>query len=131
MVEETEQYLATWGDSGERDLYTSTQDITLFIATRCLLGNEIRRHFSAEFARMYQDLHGGMSILAYFMPHAPLPAFRRRDRAREGVQRLLSGIMAARRKESGAHEDFLETLMTFRDRATARRSPTTSSSGCC
>jgi len=115
MVEETEQYLATWGDSGERDLYTSTQDITLFIATRCLLGNEIRRHFSTEFARMYQDLHGGMSILAYFMPHAPLPAFRRRDRARQGVQRLLSGIMAARRKESGAHEDFLETLLAFRD----------------
>src|SRR5688572_18230455 len=108
MVEETERYLATWGDAGERDLYMSTQDITLFIATRCLLGNEIRRQFSAEFARIYQHLDGGMSILAYFMPHAPLPAFRRRDRAREEIYTLLGGIMAARRQEAGgSHEDFL------------------------
>jgi sterol 14alpha-demethylase len=116
MVEETERYLATWGDAGERDLYTSTQDITLFIATRCLLGHEIRREFSAEFARIYQHLDGGMSILAYFMPHAPLPAFRRRDRAREEIYALLGGIMDRRRKETGGtHEDFLATLMAFRD----------------
>ena len=116
MVEETEQYLATWGESGERDLYMSMQDITLFIATRCLLGEEIRRHFSREFARLYHDLDGGMSILAYFMPHAPLPAFRRRDRARAAVSTLLAGIMEGRRKEpGGSHEDFLQTLMAFRD----------------
>ena len=115
MVEETEQYLATWGDSGERDLYEATQDITLFIATRCLLGNEIRRHFSSEFARLYHDLDGGMSILAYFMPNAPLPAFRRRDRARAAVDRLLTRIMESRRERRDEHEDFLETLMSFRD----------------
>jgi sterol 14-demethylase len=116
MVDETERYLATWGDAGERDLYASTQDITLFIATRCLLGEEIRRKFSAEFARLYKDLDGGMSILAYFMPHAPFPAFRRRDRAREAVYELLGGIMDARRKAPGvAYEDFLATLMAFRD----------------
>jgi sterol 14-demethylase len=115
MVEETERYLSTWGDSGERDLYEITQDITLFIATRCLLGNEIRRHFSAEFARLYHDLDGGMSILAYFLPNAPLAAFRRRDRAREAVSRLLAAIMESRREEPGHHEDFLETLMAFRD----------------
>jgi sterol 14-demethylase len=116
MVEETEHYLATWGDAGERDLFTSTQDITLFIATRCLLGDEIRRHFSTEFARLYHDLDGGMSILAYFLPRAPLPAFRRRDRAREAVYRLLAGIMETRRGNGeSTHEDFLDTLMAFRD----------------
>jgi sterol 14alpha-demethylase len=116
MVEETEQYLGTWGDSGERDLFSSTQDITLFIATRCLLGDEIRRHFSTRFARLYHDLDGGMSILAYFVPHAPLPVFRRRDRARDAVYSLLSDIMSARRRNGDAtHEDFLDTLMTFRD----------------
>lgn len=116
MVEETERYLATWGDAGERDLFTSTQDITLFIATRCLLGDEIRRHFSTEFARLYHDLDGGMSILAYFLPRAPLPAFRRRDRAREAVYTLLARIMEARRRNGeSTHEDFLDTLMAFRD----------------
>ena len=116
MVEETERYLASWGDAGERDLFTSTQDITLFIATRCLLGDEIRGHFSTEFARLYHDLDGGMSILAYFLPRAPFPAFRRRDRAREAVYTLLAGIMETRRvNHDGTHEDFLDTLMAFRD----------------
>lgn len=116
MVDETERYLDTWGDAGERDLFTSTQDITLFIATRCLLGDEIRRHFSAEFARLYHDLDGGITILAYFMPHAPMPAFRRRDRARDAVYSLLAGIMAKRRGNGATpHEDFLATLMAYRD----------------
>jgi sterol 14alpha-demethylase len=116
MVEETDRYLATWGDGGERDLFDTTQDLTLFIATRCLLGNEIRRHFSAEFARLYHDLDGGMTVLAFFIPHAPLPAFRRRDRAREAVYDLLAAIMAARRNDGAApHEDFLATLMAYRD----------------
>jgi sterol 14-demethylase len=116
MVEETDRYLSTWGDTGERDLFTATQDITIFIATRCLLGDEIRRHFSTEFARLYHDLDGGMTLLAYFMPHAPLPAFRRRDRAREAVYELLAGIMAARRSNGAApHQDFLSTLMAYRD----------------
>jgi sterol 14alpha-demethylase len=116
MVEETEAYLDTWGDEGERDLFASTQDLTLFIATRCLLGNEIRRHFSTEFARLYHDLDGGMTVLAFFVPHAPLPAFRRRDRARQAVNRLLAGIIAARRSNGAVpHEDFLSTLMAFRD----------------
>jgi sterol 14-demethylase len=116
MVEETERYLSTWGDAGERDLFTTTQDMTIFIATRCLLGDEIRRHFSTEFARLYHDLDGGMTVLAYFMPHAPLPAFRRRDRARKAVYELLAGIMAARRSNGAVpHEDFLSTLMAYRD----------------
>jgi sterol 14-demethylase len=120
MVEETEQYLNTWGDAGERDLFTSMQDITLFIATRCLLGDEIRRHFSTEFARLYHDLDGGMSILAYFLPRAPLPAFRRRDRAREAVYALLADIMNTRRRQADAKdEDFLDTLMAVRDDAGA------------
>ena len=116
MVEETDRYLATWGDAGERDLFTSMQEITLFIATRCLLGDEIRSHFSSQFARLYHDLDGGMTILAYFMPHAPLPAFRRRNRARDAVHELLAGIIAARRTNGATpHEDFLSTLMGYRD----------------
>jgi sterol 14-demethylase len=116
MVEETDRYLATWGDAGERDLFSATQDLTLFIATRCLLGNEIRRRFSAEFARLYHDLDRGMTVLAFFAPHAPLPGFRRRDRARQAVYHLLADIMVARRGNGVTpHEDFLSTLMAYRD----------------
>ena len=119
MVEETTQYLDSWGGRGERDLFSSTQELTLFVATRCLLGEEVRRHCSTEFARLYHDLDGGMSILAYFFPHAPVPAFRRRDQARDAVYALLSRIMDARRNNGDTHEDFLDTLMAFRDERNA------------
>lgn len=116
MVEETQSYLQSWGDAGERDLFAATQDLTLFIATRCLLGEEVRRHFSAEFARLYHDLDGGMTVLAFFMPQAPLPAFRRRDRARAAVQQLLARVIASRRANGAVrHEDFLSTLLAHRD----------------
>jgi sterol 14-demethylase len=116
MVEETDRHLSTWGESGERDLFKSTQELTLFIASRCLLGGEIRRRFSTEFARLYHDLDGGMTVLAYFLPHAPLPAFKRRDRAREAIHHLLAGIMEERRRSGDdTHEDFLGTLMAYRD----------------
>jgi sterol 14-demethylase len=115
MVEEAEQYLATWGNAGERDVYEVSQDIIFFFATRTLLGPEIRRRFNTEFARLYKHLAGGMTMLAYFAPHAPLPAFRRRDRARAAVLELLRRIMTERKQADTESDDFLGTLMAYRD----------------
>ncbi|HEY3234014.1 MAG TPA: cytochrome P450 [Polyangiaceae bacterium] len=116
MAEEADSFLDGWGERGELDLFDATNQLTTFIATRCLLGDEFRTHLTADFARMYHDLDRGMSLLAYFAPHAPLPAFKKRDRAREEVSRLLSGVMRARhsRQDSAVHEDFLQTLMDAR-----------------
>jgi sterol 14-demethylase len=119
MTEEAEAYLDRWGDAGEVDLFDTTQDLTTFIATRTLLGEEIRKHLTTEFARLYHDLDGGMNLLAYFVPNAPLPSFRRRDRARVEVEKLLSKVMVERRRKKQAgdtteYEDFLQTLMDSR-----------------
>jgi sterol 14alpha-demethylase len=115
MGEEAEAYLDRWADSGEVDLFDVTQDLTTFIATRCLLGAEVRRHLTTEFARLYHDLDGGMNLIAYFLPNAPLPSFRRRDAARAAVNELLSKVMIDRRRQGGGeHEDFLQTLMDAR-----------------
>lgn len=116
MAEEAETFLDGWGERGEVDLFDVTNQLTTFIATRCLLGAEFRQHLTADFARLYHDLDRGMSLVAYFAPNAPLPAFRKRDRAREEVNRLLSKVMADRRaRNDGAeHEDFLQTLMDAR-----------------
>jgi sterol 14alpha-demethylase len=116
MAGEADTYLDTWGERGEIDLFDATNQLTTFIATRCLLGEEVRRHLNADFARLYHDLDRGMSIIAYFAPNAPLPSFKKRDHAREAVGRLLSRVMADRRAApAGAeHEDFLQTLMEAR-----------------
>lgn len=114
MQEETEAYTDAWGEAGEIDVATAMNELTVFIATRCLIGEEMRRRVSAEFAHLYHDLEGGINLVAFFNPHLPLPAFRRRDRARTRIQALISEVIATRRAQGVEGEDFLQTLMAAR-----------------
>jgi sterol 14-demethylase len=112
--EEVENYLARWGDQGEVDLLTLTNELTVYIASRCLIGREFRQNVSKEFAGLYHDLEGGINLLAFFWPHLPLPSFRRRDRARARMVEIIAKIIADRRARGTTEEDFLQTLMTAR-----------------
>lgn len=112
MAEEAEAYFDRWGDSGEIDLPAVTNELTVFIASRCLIGHEFRQNLSTEFAQLYRDLEGGLNLIAFFQPHLPLPSFKRRDRARVRMGELISQIIAARRASGTEGEDFLQTLMT-------------------
>jgi sterol 14-demethylase len=114
MEEEVRRYLANWGKEGEVDLLDAANDLTVFIASRCLVGKEFREGLSTEFARLYADLEEGINLLAFFQPRLPLPSFRRRDRARVRMVELISQIIAKRRTQGSGGEDFLETLMTAR-----------------
>lgn len=114
MEEETEAYVADWGDEGEFDLVTAMNELTVFIAGRCLIGEDFRRGLSKEFAHLYHDLEGGVNLLAFFKPNLPLPSFRRRDRARARIVALISRIIATRRAAGVEGTDFLGTLMTAR-----------------
>jgi len=111
MAEEAEAYCAAWAEAGEIDLLTAMQELTVFIASRCLIGHEFRRHLSTEFAHLYHDLEGGFNLLAFLWPYLPLPAFKRRDRARARMVDLIAQIVAQRRAQNIAGEDFLQTLM--------------------
>ena len=116
MAEEAETYFDAWGDAGEVDLLQVTNELTTFIASRCLIGHEFRQNLSTEFAHLYHDLEGGLNLLAFFQPNLPLPSFRRRDRARVRMAELISKIIAQRRATGTEGEDFLQTLMTARYR---------------
>jgi sterol 14-demethylase len=114
MLEEAEAYFEEWGDEGEADLFVAMNELTVFIASRCLIGQEFRRRLSKEFAHLYHDLEGGITLLAFLNPHLPLPAFRRRDRARAQTAELIGHIIGERRAHKVAGEDFLQTLMDAR-----------------
>lgn len=114
MAEEAEGYFEQWGKSGEIDLPAAMNELTVFIASRCLIGREFRQRLSAEFADLYHDLEGGLNLLAFFQPRLPLPSFKRRDRARIRMAELISQIIAERRASGREGEDFLQTLMTAR-----------------
>lgn len=114
MMEEAQSYIARWQDVGEIDLITMANDLTVFIASRCLIGDEFRKRLSDEFAPLYRDLEAGVNLVAFFSPNFPLPAMRRRDRARREIARLIAGIVSERERSGRNGEDFLQTLMGAR-----------------
>jgi sterol 14alpha-demethylase len=114
MADEAENFFEKWGDSGEVDLLVSMNELTTYVASRCLVGHEFRQNLSAEFASLYHDLEGGLNMIAFFQPNLPLPSFKRRDRARVRMVQLISQIIADRRATGKEGEDFLQTLMTAR-----------------
>jgi sterol 14alpha-demethylase len=116
MQDETESFLAELGNSGEIDLPEMLDQLTTFIAGRCLIGNEFRQILSREFADLYHDLEGGINLVAFFSPNLPLPAMRRRDRARERLVELIAGLIRTRKANENDTDDFLSTLMAARFR---------------
>jgi len=114
MKEEVESYISRWSDEGVIDLVQLGNELTVFIASRCLIGREFRRNVSDEFAHLYHDLEAGLNLIGFFWPNLPLPAFKRRDRARTRMVEIIGRIVAERRASGTEGEDFLQTLMTAR-----------------
>lgn len=111
VVLETEDTTRSWGQSGVVDFVELCRALTSFTSSRCLLGKEFREGMSEEFARVYHDLEGGVTPLAYIDAHLPIPSFKRRDKARVRMVEMISGIVRDRQKNGRTGEDFLQTLM--------------------
>jgi sterol 14-demethylase len=114
VVLETEDTTRAWGQSGVVDFVELTRTLTSFTSSRCLLGKEFREGMSEEFARVYHDLEGGVTPLAYIDAHLPIPSFKKRDRARVRMVEMISSIVRDRKKHGRKGEDFLQTLMDSR-----------------
>ena len=111
VARETLDIIDGWGDEGEIEASAFFGMLTNFTSSSCLLGKEFRNEMSEEFAKVYYDLERGIVAWGYIHPYLPIPAFRRRDRARARLGGMVSDIVR-KRKESGYRgEDFLQTLM--------------------
>ena len=114
MFDETSRFADALGEEGEVDLPHALNELTVKIASRCLIGQEVRDRVDTGFAEAYHDLQKGINTLGFFFPRLPTPAHRSRDRARRRVVEIFSGIMAARRKSGADPDDFMQTLMNAR-----------------
>ena len=115
IVAEAEGYFSSrWFAEGEADLLRTMNELTIFVASRCLIGPEFRSRLTDEFAQLYRALEGGINLIAFLWPYFPRPAHRRRDRARERMVELISAIIEERRSSGQSGEDFLQTLMDAR-----------------
>jgi sterol 14-demethylase len=111
IADETHKAIADWGDEGEIEVCEFFGTLTSFTSSRCLLGEEFRNEMSAEFAKVYADLEAGIVPIAYVNAHLPIPAFRKRDRARARLGEMVSAIIERRRSRGIEGEDFTQTLM--------------------
>ena len=114
MFEEASAFADALGSEGEIDLPHAMNELTVRIASRCLIGQEVRDRVDTGFAEAYRDLQKGINTLGFFLPRLPTPAHRSRDRARRTVAEIFSGIMAARRNAGVGPDDFMQTLMNAR-----------------
>jgi sterol 14alpha-demethylase len=114
IANEVARSIGGLGDDGVLDMYEYTKVLTNFTSSACLLGREFRENMTEEFARVYSDLERGITPLAYLNAHLPIPAFRKRDRARARLVEMITAMIADRRKHSREGEDFLQTLMEAR-----------------
>jgi sterol 14-demethylase len=114
MLRETSEFADRLGEEGEIDLPSAMNQLTVNIASHCLLGREVREQVDEGFAEAYHDLQKGINTLGFFLPRLPTPGHRSRDRARRRVAALFGEIMAERRRSASAPEDFMQTLMHAR-----------------
>jgi sterol 14-demethylase len=71
--------------------------LTNYTSSSCLLGKEFRNEMSEEFSKVYYDLERGIVAWGYIHPYLPIPAFRRRDKARARLGDMVSEIVEGRR----------------------------------
>jgi sterol 14-demethylase len=114
MEEETLAFVESWGQAGKLDLLDALNELTVYNACRCLIGLDFRRRLSGRFARSYRDLEAGVNLVAFFKPHWPLPAMRRRDRGRAQIVPLIASVLDERQRRGPGDEDFVDTLLHAR-----------------
>ena len=114
MQQETQQFISKWDSEKIIDLPEMTNELTVNIASQCLLGEEIRSRLDGEFAALFHDLQGGINTFGFFAPYLPTPRHRRRDRARREISRLVSDILDVRRQPGHEAKDFMQALINAR-----------------
>ncbi len=114
IAQEVVRTTADWDQRGTIDLGQFMKVLTTYTSTHCLLGREFRETLTEEFAAVYHDLETAVNAIAVLNPRLPLPAFRRRDRARVKLGQMMTRIIDARRQAGAAGDDFLQTLIDAR-----------------
>lgn len=117
---QTSKYLNLKNGSGTTNVMNSQPEITIFTASRSLLGDEMRRRFDASFAQSYADLDKGFTPINFVFPNLPLPHNKRRDEAQRRISSTYMELIRKRRETGDivANRDLIDSLMlnsTYKD----------------
>jgi sterol 14-demethylase len=115
MVSEAEEYFSKWGESGTVDLKYELEHLIILTASRCLLGREVREKLFDDVSALFHVLDNGMQPVSVLFPYLPIPAHRKRDRARARLAGIFASIIQSR-KASGQppEQDMLQSFIESR-----------------
>ncbi|KAF7005892.1 hypothetical protein CFC21_020990 [Triticum aestivum] len=106
--------LQNGGEEGVVELKDELNQILMLIASRCLLGNEVREKLFGEIYTLFSGIEEGVNLVCFMLPYMPIPANHRRDKARIRLTEIVYDIMRSRKTCDGVEEDVLQKLMDSR-----------------
>ena len=102
------------------NLKSELEHLIILTASRCLLGSEVRDQLFKNVSDLFHDLDNGMLPISVLFPYLPIPAHKKRDKARAELAGIFSKIIQNRRA-SGKHEnDMLQAFIDSKYRSTGR-----------
>lgn len=111
MVLEAEGYFSKWGESGTVDLKYELEHLIILTASRCLLGREVREKLFDDVSALFHDLDNGMRPISVIFPYLPIPAHRKRDRARLRISEIFKAIIKSRKSSLSSEDDMLQCFI--------------------
>ncbi|MFK7898566.1 MAG: cytochrome P450 [Myxococcota bacterium] len=113
IAQEVEEYIADWGDSGEREFHDTFKELVLRTSTHCLMGAEFRHRLTDEFGVLFEQLEDAISPEAVINYSSEAEAFAKRDEARARLQEMLMQAVEERLAFKG--EPPTDMLQSFLD----------------
>lgn len=119
MNVEVQAWLDRLPEEGEMELGHEMNLLVQEIAGHAIMGKAFQERVGREFWDHYFDI--GKSLDPLLPPNLPLRKFRRRDRARKALSKILHPILTERRQNPDVYQDFLQDLINtpFADGSTA------------
>lgn len=99
--------------SSQINVLKTQPEITIFTASRCLCGDEMRKRFDTTFAELYSDLDKGFTPINFVFPHLPLPQYHKRDAAQKKISGTYMSLIRERRSTGDVdpNRDLIDSLM--------------------
>jgi sterol 14alpha-demethylase len=93
------------------DLKYELEHLIILTASRCLLGKEVREKLFDDVSALFHDLDNGMQPISVIFPYLPIPAHKRRDRARARLAEIFATIIKSRKTSGQSEEDMLQCFI--------------------
>lgn len=113
IVDEVEHYFKNFfvGATGKTGVLTTQAELTLFTASRTLLGDEVRAKLDTSFAGYFADLDKAFTPPNFVFPLLPTPNNKKRDAAQRIISQTYKNIIDRRREEGETGNDLIGSLM--------------------